>query len=74
MKENLDERFPAIAMWIKHGWIEIHHQEMTGFRAMSSSDSEPFHSSHNLILGVQQFLAVLPTFLHQKYRVGVCRE
>ena len=35
MTDNLEERFPAIAAWIQHGWIEIGDQEMTGFGAIA---------------------------------------
>ncbi|MFN3161707.1 MAG: hypothetical protein ACE37I_20540 [Rubinisphaera brasiliensis] len=35
MPDDLEERFPAIAAWIQHGWIEIGDQEMTGFSAMA---------------------------------------
>ena len=33
--ENLEERFPAIAAWIQHGWIEIGDQEWTRSSAMA---------------------------------------
>ncbi|GAB4152107.1 MAG: hypothetical protein Tsb009_27840 [Planctomycetaceae bacterium] len=33
--QNLKERYPAIAAWIDHGWIEIGVQEMFGFTAMA---------------------------------------
>ena len=29
MSDNLEERFPAIASWIEHGWIEVGDQEWT---------------------------------------------
>jgi len=33
--ENLEERFPAIADWIQHGWIEIGDQEWTRSTAVA---------------------------------------
>ncbi len=33
--QSLEERFPAIAAWIEHGWIEIGDQEWTRSRAMA---------------------------------------
>lgn len=32
---SLEERFPAIAAWIQHGWIEIGDQEWTRSSAMA---------------------------------------
>ncbi|MEZ6049658.1 MAG: hypothetical protein R3C11_29570 [Planctomycetaceae bacterium] len=33
--EDLDERFPAIASWREHGWIEIGDQGWTRSKAMA---------------------------------------
>lgn len=33
--ENLEDRFPAIAAWIQHGWIEIGDQEWTRSSAVA---------------------------------------
>ncbi|QDU82455.1 hypothetical protein Pla110_42120 [Polystyrenella longa] len=33
--EDLEKRFPAIASWIEHGWIEIGDQEWTRSKAMA---------------------------------------
>ena len=40
---SLEERFPATAAWIQHGWIDIDDQEFTRTLALTD-DQEPIRN------------------------------